>query len=163
MPVPTFDHFFVPVLKVLKDGKERKTSEIYELVKDVYPLDEESYMEQIPSGDSRYKDRVSWAMTYLRKGELIKSPRHGYQIITKIGLDELENGPDDFQVDYLTKKYPKILEYHKGTKQTVTVPEKNEDLTPTEMMDLAAEFGTDIKVTVKPGMHPENYSILQQS
>ena len=31
------------------------------------------------------------------------------------------------------------------------------------MMNLAAEFGTDIKVTVKPGLHPENYSILQQS
>ena len=31
------------------------------------------------------------------------------------------------------------------------------------MMNLAAEFGTDIKVTVKPGMHPEQYSILQQS
>lgn len=31
------------------------------------------------------------------------------------------------------------------------------------MMNLAAEFGTDIKVTAKPGMHPENYSILQQS
>ncbi|MBE6073372.1 MAG: Rne/Rng family ribonuclease [Selenomonas ruminantium] len=31
------------------------------------------------------------------------------------------------------------------------------------MMNLAAEFGTDIKVTVKPGMHPESYSILQQS
>ena len=31
------------------------------------------------------------------------------------------------------------------------------------MMNLAAEFGTDIKVTVKPGMHPENYSILQQN
>ena len=31
------------------------------------------------------------------------------------------------------------------------------------MMNLAAEFGTDIKVTIKDGMHPENYSILQQS
>ena len=31
------------------------------------------------------------------------------------------------------------------------------------MMNLAAEFGTDIKVTVKPGMHTENYTILQQS
>jgi len=31
------------------------------------------------------------------------------------------------------------------------------------MLNLAAEFGTDIKVTVKPGMHPENYTILQQS
>ncbi len=31
------------------------------------------------------------------------------------------------------------------------------------MMNLAAEYGTDIKVTVVPGMHPENYTILQQS
>jgi ribonuclease G len=30
------------------------------------------------------------------------------------------------------------------------------------MMELAAEFGTDIKVVVKPGIHPENYSILSQ-
>lgn len=31
------------------------------------------------------------------------------------------------------------------------------------MMNVAAEFGTDIKVTAKPGMHPESYAILQQS
>lgn len=31
------------------------------------------------------------------------------------------------------------------------------------MMNVAAEFGTDIKITAKPGMHPESYSILQQS
>jgi len=31
------------------------------------------------------------------------------------------------------------------------------------LMNLAAEFGMDIKVTAAPGMHPENYSILQQS
>ena len=30
------------------------------------------------------------------------------------------------------------------------------------MMNLAAQYGTDIKVTAKPGMHPENYAILQQ-
>ena len=31
------------------------------------------------------------------------------------------------------------------------------------MMNLAAEYGTDIKVVVRPGIHPENYAILQQS
>jgi len=30
------------------------------------------------------------------------------------------------------------------------------------MMNLAAEFGTDIKVIVQPGIHPETYTILQQ-
>ena len=31
------------------------------------------------------------------------------------------------------------------------------------MMNLAAEFGTDIKVTTRPGIHPETYTILRQS
>lgn len=31
------------------------------------------------------------------------------------------------------------------------------------MMNVAAEFGTDIKITVNQGMHPEHYSILQQN
>ncbi len=31
------------------------------------------------------------------------------------------------------------------------------------MMNLAAEFGTDIKVVTRPGIHPETYTILQQS
>lgn len=30
------------------------------------------------------------------------------------------------------------------------------------MMNLAAQYGTDIKVTAKPGMHPENYAVSQQ-
>ncbi len=31
------------------------------------------------------------------------------------------------------------------------------------LMNLAAEFAMDIKVTAVPGMHPENYAILQQN
>lgn len=31
------------------------------------------------------------------------------------------------------------------------------------MMNLAAEFGTDIKVVIRPGIHPETYTILQQT
>ena len=30
------------------------------------------------------------------------------------------------------------------------------------LVNLAAQYGTDIKVTVRPDMHPENYAILQQ-
>ena len=30
------------------------------------------------------------------------------------------------------------------------------------LMNLAAEFGTDIQVTIQPGIHPETYTILQQ-
>lgn len=140
MTVPPFDHFFRPVLLALSDGVEHKTSEVYELVKKYYPLDNESYDEQVPSGGSRYKDRVSWSMTYLRKGKLITSPRYGYQQITTLGIEELENGPENFGVHYLVNKYPDIYEYHYGNKsETKTKPNQVSDLdmTPTEMMDQA--------------------------
>ena len=140
MPVPPFDCFFKPVLKALADGEIHKTSEIYELVKKYYPLDSESYDEQVPSGGSRYKDRVSWSMTYLRKGKLISSPKYGYQQITQQGLEELRNGPEDFRVQYLLKKYPEVYEYHYGSKQDVVDSSEQPaevDMTPTEMMDRA--------------------------
>lgn len=140
MSVPPFDRFFKPVLRALSDGEVHKTSEVYELVKKYCPLDQESYEEQVPSGGSRYKDRVSWSMTYLRKGKLIVSPKYGYQQITLLGQEELKNGPEDFNVQYLLDKYPEVYEYHYGSKSDAAVsPEEgvDVDMTPTEMMDRA--------------------------
>lgn len=140
MAVPPFDHFFRPVLQALSDGREHKTAEIYELVKKYRPLDKESYDEQVPSGGSRYKDRVSWSMTYLRKARLITSPKYGYQQITLLGIEELKNGPEDFGVHYLVDKYPEVYEYHYGSKTETSEKPKQVaelDMTPTEMMDRA--------------------------
>ncbi len=53
---------------------------------------------------------------------------------------------------------------HAGEGYEVEVHESvAEELRQSQLLvNLAAEYGTDIKVTVRPGMHPENYSILQQ-
>ena len=53
---------------------------------------------------------------------------------------------------------------HAGDGYEVEVHESvAEELRQSQLLvNLAAEYGTDIKVTVRPGMHPENYSILQQ-
>ena len=149
MPVPPFDRFFKPVLKALSDGNVHKTSEVYELVKKYYPLDQESYEEQVPSGGSRYKDRVSWSMTYLRKGKLIVSPKYGYQQITSLGQEELKNGPEVIDVRYLLDRYPEIYEYHYGSRSDASdCSEENVDVerTPIEMMDKALE---DLKASLK--------------
>ncbi len=139
MAVPPFDCFFVSILKALSDGQLKKNSDICELVKSIYPLDEDSYLERVSSGKNRYVDRINWALTHLRKGNLVESPKRGYQRITNVGLMELNEGPKDFRIGYLLDRYPSIREFYRSTKKTEeehVIPEAD-IMTPSEMLDFS--------------------------
>ena len=138
MSLPPFDFFLRPVLLAIQDGNIHKTSEIYELVKQEVELDEESYQEMIPSGGSRFKDRISWCITYLKKGELIQSPKFGYQQITDIGMDEIRTGEKNPRLNYFIKKYPSIGQFYQGESKNNIAEEKIEcAITPVEAIDQA--------------------------
>lgn len=138
MSLPPFDFFLRPVLLAIQDGNIHKTSEIYELVKKEVKLDEESYKEMIPSGGSRFKDRISWCITYLKKGGLIQSPKFGYQQITDIGMEEIRTGEKDPRLNYFIKKYPSISQFYQGESKNNTAEDKMEcAITPVEAIDQA--------------------------
>lgn len=142
MTLPPFDFFFRPVLQVMGDGKVRKTSEICESVKGIVRLDDEDYNETVPSGGNRYKDRISWSITYLKKGGLLSSPKYGYQQITDAGIKELMSGQSDIRLKYLVDKYPSLCEFYSGTtekkiEEVVDIEDYGESMTPVESIGRA--------------------------
>ena len=86
MAVPPFHAFLHPLLEVLSDGMEHRTSDIYEAVAERLGLTLEDRAELLPSGKQRrYANRIGWAKTYLAKSGLVEVPRRGTARITERG------------------------------------------------------------------------------
>lgn len=75
MSLPTYDQLMLPLMKLLAEQERAiKISEAAELLAQRSKLSEEDLNKSLPSGKNIFKDRVSWAKTYLVKAGLIRQP-----------------------------------------------------------------------------------------
>lgn len=136
MSIPRFDETMLPILKILGDGKPRKLKEISNILESEFKLTEEERQETVPSGYSRFYDRVSWGRTYLKKAGLVSQESKGSDVcITDEGKKVLsENNRID--VEFL-KKYPSFVAFTEPKKGSEIETAKNipENLSPQDMMD----------------------------
>lgn len=99
MTIPRYDEFFVPMLRILSDGKIHASGEMLTLLADEFAVTEGERSRLLPSGRSRVLNgRISWARTYLKKAGLIESPKRGTYRITRPGKEALASGA---QIDNL--------------------------------------------------------------
>ena len=90
MSVPKFFEFFMPVLRALHDGQTKSVKEIRSIVTEDLKLSIEDRALLVPSGvQPIYVNRITWALTYLKKAGLIVSPARGQHKITSLGLTAL--------------------------------------------------------------------------
>jgi restriction system protein len=112
MTVPSFQNWFLPILKRVADGVVHTTQELYEELAEDMELTGEDRAEMLPSGKQLlFKNRIGWARTYLQKAGLLDSPKRGEVLITDRGREVLANQPDPLNVKYL-KKYPEFVTFH---------------------------------------------------
>lgn len=112
MAVPDFQAWFLPFLKHLADGKNHRLSDLYEDLAKELALSADDRSEMLPSGKQlKYKNRIGWARTYMKKAGLIESPARGECRITSRGLEVLANPPDRLTVKFL-KQFPEFKEFH---------------------------------------------------
>lgn len=64
MPVPKFDALMMPLLKLSSDGKDHRLNDVVQEIADELSLSEADRAEQIPSGQSRLRNRIYWAKLY---------------------------------------------------------------------------------------------------
>ena len=89
MAIPKYNELFGDVLRVLSDEKQYKTTDLKEIISNHLDLTDEERKERIPSGkDKVIYNRIGWAVTSLKKAELVESQKRGYVNITEIGLYE---------------------------------------------------------------------------
>lgn len=94
MAVPIFQKFYVPFLDILSDQKIHELSQIRKEISEKFDLSEEDLNQLTPGRQLNvFRNRVGWSATYLKKAELINSPKKAHYVITELGIKMLEKYP----------------------------------------------------------------------
>jgi len=118
MAIPKYHEFMKPILLLLKDETSHKRSDMYEKFAIQFRLTEEEKEEWLPSGKQQvYKNRIGWALTYLKKSNLIESPTRATFTITDSGKSVLKENPEVVDQEYLMK-----FDSFKGFKKNIDDP-----------------------------------------
>lgn len=147
MPVPEFQGFFVPVLRLAADGAEHSAAELRDAIAESLKLTSEDLDLKLPSGTQTvFANRVAWATFYLVKAGALKKARRGVYQITERGKDLLKQYPDRMTVKALNA-FPEFVAFH-AKEITRDAQEKIESTrTPEEQLSAAYEILRDALAT----------------
>ena len=116
MPIPDFQAIMLPLLQYASDGKEHSLRDAITYLADIFNLSDEERKELLASAQQAvFDNRVGWARTYLKKADLLVSPKRGYFQITDKGKDVLIQNPGEINIKFLNK-FPGFIEF-KTTKK----------------------------------------------
>lgn len=158
MPVPEFQIFMAPVLRLLTDERELELSDIRERAADALGLTETDRRELVPSGQKAlYADRVSWAVTYLKQAGLLRRPERGVYAITDRGRRVLAEHPErvDRKVLNQFEEFRAFRQRsHESRKSEGGAEDQDDDRTPEELLQsgysqVRAAIESEILDTVK--------------
>jgi restriction system protein len=125
MPVPSYEEFMLPFLKILEDKEIHAIKDIREGLADNLGLSDDDKAELLPSGTMPvYRSRIGWAKTYLKKAGLIDNSIRGKVKITTRGLNVLKRNPEKIDSQFLLQ----FDEFRKFTNATKTRNRISEDI-----------------------------------
>ncbi|MBX3067638.1 MAG: restriction endonuclease [Cryobacterium sp.] len=94
VPIPNWEGFMIPTLKVLSDGVVRHWREFQPLVADEVGLTDEQRKELLPSGSQlTYQNRIGWGASFLTNVGALDRPKRGHYAITDAGRQLLAKYP----------------------------------------------------------------------
>src|SRR5690606_9578001 len=109
--IPDYQSIMLPLLKYLSDSKEHKMRDVTDGLAKQLGVTEEEQKELLPSVAAPvFYNRTAWGKTYLKKAGLIDSPKQGFVVITRKGLEVLKQNPKAIDVKYL-KQFPEFIEF----------------------------------------------------
>lgn len=129
MAIPKYDEIIAPVLKFLKDGKERQLGEFETPLAEHLGLSAGEINEQHRSGPGKFYANISFALSFLHLAGLLNKPERGaYQI--NEGLERLENYTEEEIASYVksetTKRNAERNEQKKNLTCQKTAPTKRQ-------------------------------------
>jgi hypothetical protein len=105
--IPDFQTLMRPVLQFAGDGKEHAHGEALEHLGQEFKLSQADRQELLPSGkQSRFENRVGWAVSYLKKWGLISRAGVSRFIISDRGREILKALPARLDVAFLKARFP---------------------------------------------------------
>ena len=91
--VPTWDQFMAPSLRGLLDGEIRQLRLIMRLAADELEVTIEARKELIASGQERWVNRATWALSYMARAGAVERTSRGHYRITEVGRKLLTDHP----------------------------------------------------------------------
>lgn len=144
MSVPKYVEFIKPLLQLMGDKKEHQVRDMYTYLAKHFDLNEVDLAEEYPSGNGIiYKDRISWAYTYLLKAGLIERVRRSIYVITPLGLEVLAEDPENLDTKYLLR-FPSFKEFYTYQGKQVDLESKPEDKVVSPLPHEAAETPQEV-------------------
>lgn len=124
--IPQYEAIMLPLLKYLSDGKEHSLSEIHDALAANFKLTDDELRELLPSGRQPvFRNRVSWAKTYLKNAGLLTSPKRAHFKISDEGIALLKENPNEITTKFLTR-YDGFVEFRSIKK----IKKDNDNLLP---------------------------------
>ena len=128
MSVPKYNEFMMPLLEYLAHEKEISLVNATSFMIKTFDLSEKDIKEYLPSGTQTVLyNRVSWALTYLKKSNLLERPKRGVYRITDFGESEFQKikaeNINALTPKILTERYESFREFHQSVNKTSNVSE----------------------------------------
>ena len=118
--IPDFQRLMLPILQVVRDGKEHRVRDMVEEISRQFKLTAEETKQMLPSGsDFVMHNRIRWARFHMSKAGLIESVERGKHRITPQGLDFLRKNPSEISVPIL-KSFPEYEKFYSASHQRST-------------------------------------------
>jgi len=140
--VPEFQAFLLPLLQLAADGNIHTLQEAYVAMAKHFHLSEEDQQTLLPSGKQVvYKNRVSWARSFLGKALLLESPKRGQFSLSERGKKLLAENPKTLRVKHLMN-YPEFKKFQTAKSGKNRKTGRNENVeerttTPEEIFEAA--------------------------
>ena len=160
--IPTFQEIRIQILKELSTGNVMRTKDLRTPLVNHFKLTQNEVEAQYDSGNGEvFRDRISWALSYLFIAKLVERPQKGDYVISQKGKEMITSCSEDeinrFINQAVNKPKKAVGTQADSTKAVVTAP--NEELTPQEGLDDSYEnikqsIKSDILATIlskKPG------------
>lgn len=133
MPMPDFQSMMLPSLEIASDGEIHTTNDVANRLAEHFGVAESKRRELLPSGrQSRFDNRVGWAVTYLKKAQLLESAGRGKFRITERGMNVVKDPPQEININFL-RRFPEFREFKAGSGEREE--EKQEPETPEEILE----------------------------
>ncbi len=136
--IPDFQSLMYPILTYLGDGKAHSVADVMNAIANHYKLTEDELRLKVPSGQmGLFKNRVAWAISYMKNAGLIFYPQRAVYQITEIGKNVLSEKIDFINIAYLKKLdgYKKWQNtFSQGEDSVKSLPDTIETKTPEEII-----------------------------
>lgn len=141
MAMPKYHEFMKPILELLKDNQQHKRVDMYKILAAQYNLSKEEMEEWLPSGKQLvYKNRIGWALTYLKKAKIIESPARAVFRITELGQSVLRERPSIIDQNYL-KRFEGFMNFINSSDEDTLLDDNVQDIgvdeSPQDLLDRA--------------------------